>query len=385
MTMTIERFAPLSLTSWAVRGLSAALSVSLSVSLAVSAVACAGGDDKAPGSASGGATVTGEDLVNTDDLVIEDTGAGATKVGEAAIWLTAGRAQTRQANDYVRAGLAQIKAFAANNEPTVSGTNRAGYPYSIWKGDKDDVSYTLMVARTSENRLRYFLGGRKGAERKTILTGVFLKRGAKEGAGRLHLDLTAMNALTGAPEATGRLHVFFANDGAAKARRIRFREVRPLELGADGAINHGLDSLHQPGVGGVVRAYAIGDLGSKIPELSDLSGVQLAAVRLRWSPTGGRADGALFDFSAQAGDKRLGDFHECWDPGGLRSAYQSFTGKEDEEATTDLVKCGSLAQEDGPATAPAAGVDDADVTGALGDATSIDEADADTALDPDDL
>lgn len=361
-----------------------ASAIALSLSLAAAAPGCSSEEDPAPVGSTGGA-INGEDIVNTDDLLIEDGGAGATKVGDPAVWLEAARGDVKRANGYARAALGRLAELAASTSPSKQGTTKSGDSYAIWTGEKDGVAYSLVVTKTGENRVRYSLFGRKGTDRQGILTGVFLKAGPKRGAGRLHIDLGALNALTGAPEATGRLHLFFANKGEAKARRIRYREVKPKDLGAEGAINYGLDSLHKPGVGGVLRTYAIGDLGSRFADLADLKGVQLAALRVRWTPAGGRADAGLFDFSAGAGATRLGDIHECWDGGGIRKAYKSYVGKENEGDTAEITACGGLAQEDGPASAPVDGVDDAEVAAELGEALSVTDADAATPTDPDAL
>lgn len=359
-----------------------ASAVALTLSFAAAAPGCSNDDDPAS-NGTGTSAVTGEDIVNTDDLLIEDGGAGATKVGDPAVWLEAGRGEIKRANGYVRAGLTNLADFAQSTTPTKTGTTKAGDAFALWTAEKGGVTYTLVVTKTGETRVRYSLVGRKGADRQGILTGVFLKSGPKKGAGRLHIDLGALNGLTGAPEATGRLHVFFANKGEAKARRIRFRDVKPRDIGAEGAINYGLDTLHEPGVGGVLRTYAVGDLGARFADLADLDGTQLAALRIRWTPTGGRADAALFDFSAGAGSTRLGDIHECWDGGGIRKAYKSYTGKENEGDTVDAAPCGGLPQEDGAAAAPVDGVDDPDTTAELGDALSITDTDASAAVDPD--
>lgn len=353
--------------------------LALAIACALPVVACSGGDeDKAPTPPASGTTVSGEDIVNVDDLLVEDSGAGATKLGDPAVWLGAARQEIKQANAYARAALGPVAALAST-EPTRRGTLPSGEPYALWRADREGVTYSLMVARVGENRLRYLLLGAKGTDRKPLLTGLFLKRGEKRGAGRLHLDLGNLNALTGAPAATGRLHLMFANSGEGRARRFRYREVKPAQLGQEDAINYGVDALHRPGKGGLLRAYAIGDLGSRIADLADLDGVQIAAFRARWTPQGGRASAAVFDLEAGA-STRLGEAHECWDGGGLRAAYQSFTGNENEGDVTVDASCGGFAREDAPAEVPADGIEDAEVNDQLTEALTVSEADASIEL-----
>jgi hypothetical protein len=344
-------------------------------------VGCSSEEEAPGGAGSQAAAVSGEDILNVDDLLVEDTGAGATKVGDIASWLEATRQEAKQANAFARSVLERLKEMAQSNEPARSGQLPSGEPYGLWRAERDGVSYGLMVVKTGENRLRYTLTARKGTERKVLLTGVFLKRGAKRGAGRLHLDLTGMNALTGAPDATGRLHVWFANNNEARARRFRYREVRPKNLGTEQAINHGFDGIHKPGKGGAIRSYIVGDLGARIPDLAELSGVQLAAIRVRWTPEGGRLGAAVFDLKP-GNSSRLGEVHECWDGGGLRKAYKSFTGKEDEGDTVDKTLCGGFDLEAPPADAPAEGLTEPEVDAELTEAATISEDEASIAVDP---
>lgn len=355
--------------------------LAISLLCAAAAVGCSADDAQEPAGGAQGGVVSGEDIVNVDDILVEDTGAGATKVGDPAAWLEATRGEARQTNAFARSVLGRLAELAQSNEPTRSGKLPSGEPFSVWRGDKDGVTYTLMVAKTGENRLRYFLDGRKGADRKPLLTGIFIKRAAKRGSGRLHINLTNMNALAGAPDATGALHLWFANGEEARARRIRYREVRPKNLNTEQAINYGFDGIHKPGKGGAIRTYVIGDLGSRIPDLAGYSGVQLAALRARWTPEGGRLDAAVFDLKPGASTK-LGDLHECWDGGGLRKAYKSFTGKEDEGSTVEKTACGGFDQDSPPADVPTDGISEPEVDAALTEATTIAEDEASVALDP---
>lgn len=355
--------------------------LALALVCALPAVACGGDDDSAaPAAGSTASTVSGEDIINIEDLLVEDTGAGATKKGDPAIWLETARQESKRANGYVRGVLGRLTEMASATAPTRQGKLPSGDPFAVWQVEKDGVTFVLVVAKTGENRVRYYYEGRQGTDRKPLMTGVFIKRAAKRGAGRLHLDLTNMNALTGAPDATGRLHLWFANAGDARARRVRYREVKPKNVGVEGAANHGLDLIHKPGKGGLIRAYSIGDLGSRIPDLADLDGVQLAAFRVRWTPEGGRAGGAIFDVTKD-GLVKLGDTHECWTGGGLRAAYKSFTGKENEGDTVEKTACGGFDEEAPPATVTADGVADAEADTELAEALTISEDDAAVTLD----
>jgi len=352
----------------------------LALAAACAVAACSGGDDdKTPAAAAGG-SVSGEDIVNVDDLLVEDTGAGATKVGDPAVWLETARQEGKQAYGFARAVLGKMSEFAQATAPTRQGTLPTGAPFAVWKADKDGVTYVMTVARPADNRVRYYLEGRKGADRKPLLTGVFIKRASKRGVGRLHMNLGNMNELTGAPAATGNLHLWFSNAGDARARRFRYREVHPKNLGQDAAINYGLDAIHWPGKGGLLRSYAVGDLGSRIPDLADLKGVQLAALRARWTPEGGRAGVAVFNVTKD-GLTKLGDAHECWEGGGLRKAYKSFTNKETDGDTVQAVNCGGVEEQPPPAEAPADGIADAEADAELGDALGITEDDAGATLD----
>lgn len=348
---------------------------------ALAVAACGASSDDDAAEDAGGAAPSAEDIVNVDDLLVEDTGSGATKVGDPAVWLDLVRQETKRGNAWVKVALGRIGELASTT-PVRTGKTPSGEPFSIWRADKDGVTYTLMVARTAENRLRYFLQGSKGGERKPLLTGVFIKRASKRGVGRLHVDLTNLNALAGVPDATGKVHFWFSNGGEARARRLRYREVKPKDLGVEGAINFGVDAIHRPGKGGVLKSYAIGDLGKRIPDLSNLMGVQLAAFRARWTPEGGRLSAAVFDVQKMGGLTKLGDVHECWDGGGIRKAYKSWTGKEDEGDTVDKVACGNLEQDTPPAEAPAEGAPEAEVDAELVEATSISETESSVELDP---
>jgi hypothetical protein len=376
--MTKYRSAVLRSVTLAFRSLGLVAACSLA---SVASAACAASDgDKAPDATPAAAVLSGEDIVNIDDILIEDTGAGATKLGDPAAWLEAARLEIKQANGYARAALGRVADFAKENAPTRQGKLPSGDPFALWQGEKDGTTYRLLVARTGETRVRYYMEGVKGAQRKPLLTGVFLKHAPKRGAGRIHINLTNLNELTGAPDATGNLQVWFANSGDARARRFRYREVRPKNLGADGAINYGLDAVHKPGKGGVMRTYAIGDLGTRVPDLAGLGGVQLAALRARWTPDGGRADVGVFDLKP-GGTTKLGDAHECWEGGGLRKAYRSFTKIEDDGDTAKKVDCGGFDEEAPPADAAPEGITDPEADSELVEALTISEDDASATID----
>ena len=324
-------------------------------------------------------TVSQDDVFDTDDLVtVESAGAGAAKLGDPATLLEVARKSADKSRSHV-AGVADlIKEIAANKKPAATGKTLTGQlPYGKWTGTKAGVDLTLWVIRTAENRLRYVLTGKKGAEAaKFLLTGVFIKKGPRSGGGRLHVSLTNLSALFGAPNKTGSMHVWFANHKAdAKGRRVAYVNVKDIGNPQDVAANYAADAIYKPKVGGRLRQIFVDDLDPKQP------GLELFAMRVLWKTgVGGRADAIYANVTAQKTEKKA-EAHECWGSDGKRTAYSSTPVDPNNAAEGDTKKCFELGQDGVPETvATTSGKDpDPELDALLADAgaSGIDEAEAD--------
>lgn len=324
------------------------------------------------------APISQADLVDPDDLLlVEDDASGAIKKGDAAWVLIEARKRAKGDVELIKSALHSLKIAATSAEPTKKlKLNKASY--AMWQGEKDGHVFRLHVFRIDGKRLRYTMtaqAGGKGAF-KPLFTGIFVKKGDRKGGGRLHIDLDNCAAVGGAA-ATGKIHVWFANHQDAKiGRRIVYRNVKLKD--ADGpAWNYGADYIHKFGVGGRYRTVLIGDIDPKLP------GIELLALRLRWSlGLGGRADG-VYAHVAPPPVKKLATLHECWDAKGLRSAYKDdYAGNDAENPDEgDVSKCSDFAMETPPDTVADVSGSDADpeldalLTEA--EAAGIAEADAD--------
>jgi hypothetical protein len=342
--------------------------------------ACAADDGADPAAGADGA-ITSDDIVDVDDLlVVEDDGAGAIKVGEAAWLLGEARKRAREDVQAIKAALGALKVAAQSKQPSKSARlgNRT---WAMWEFSKDGHNYRLHVSRLAERRLRYTLTGQAGGKGafKTVLTGVFRQGAAKRrGGGRLHIWLDNLAAV-GGPAAQGQIHLWFANHKeTARGRRVVYRNVK--WQGSDGpAWNYGADYIHKFGVGGRYRTVLVGDIDSKRP------GVEALALRVLWGlGKGGRVD-AIYGHLTPPPAKKVATMHECWDAAGLRTAYKDDVAGNDADQpdagdVESATLCGGFAKDvppDGAADAGAADPDpELDALLAEAEADDIGEAEA---------
>jgi hypothetical protein len=272
--------------------------------------------------------------VDVDELTLEDgdSAAAAAQVGDPATLLALSKMEARRTSADARAVLNLVKQVSLNVEPTRTGTTEGGLSYSLWKKVVDGKNTSLLVIKVAEERYRYILAGREGTSGPftKLLTGVFVKRGEKKGAGRFHLSLTNVNGLYGRPDRVGNVHFFFANfRDDIKARRVVNRGVRPASDSNAPPRNYSMDVVLKPGVAGRLRTAVVGDIS---PE----QGREAMGLRVLWRHSnpdagvlgGGRADGVLAHVSPPPRSV-MGHFHECWDHMGLRTAYaDTFPGND---------------------------------------------------------
>jgi len=329
-------------------------------------------------SAAAGQEVGQDDVFNTDDLVLADAGgAGAGKIGEAAVLLGVAKKSVDQSRSHVRTVVDVIKEIAEGKKPTATGVTVVGkFKYGKWTGTKAGVNLTLWVIRTAENRLRYVVVGTKGADTKVLLTGVFIKKAPRVGGGRLHVSLANVSALFGAPNKAGSMHVWFANHRAdVRGRRIAYLGVKDLTKADDVPANFALDAIYKPGVGGRLRQISLDDHDPAE------KGLEIFALRVLWKhAVGGRADAVYANLAAGKVTK-LADVHECWGPSGLRTAFKASKPDPNNANEGDTSKCFDIAEETPPdAAASADGKDpDPELDALLTEAgaAGIDQADAD--------
>ncbi len=325
-------------------------------------------------------TVSQDDVVNTDDLVVaESSGAGAAKLGDPATLLSVAQKSVDSSRAHIKAVVDLIKEIAADKKPALTGQTVVGkQPFGKWTGSKAGVDLTLWVIRTAENRLRYVLTGKKGADTKILLTGVFIKKAPRLGGGRLHVSLTNVSALFGAPTKTGSMHLWFANHKAdIKGRRLAYLNVRDANDPNDVPRNFAIDAIHKAGAGGRLRTIAVDDFDPKRP------GRELFAMRMIWkNGAGGRAD-AIYAGVKPTGADKIIEAHECWGGDGKRTAFSSSPVDPNNAKEGDTSKCFEFGEDKVPDTAASADGKDPDpeLDALLLDAgaAGIDQADADKA------
>lgn len=330
--------------------------------------------------------VTSDDVVDVDDLTIEDADAsGAAKVGEPASLLKAGRDYSKKATNDVKAVLAHVKAVVAGKTPTRTGKTADGKAFGVWEKADGGVTYKLVVVRLAEGRVRYFLAGKKGADAYlSLMTGIFVKKAARSGGGRMHLSLTNAAKLNPNLKWNGSIHVWFAtHKGDFRGRRVAYKGVKPTDNDKAPPANYVMDFIHEKGKGGRIRVLGVGE---KVVE--NRPGVEAIALRIRWkNSVGGRADAVLMHVEPKPVAK-IGELHECWDKGGMRKAYKDDIAANDgEDANEGKTETCDGFDEEKVAQAAAAedgGDKDAELDALLKDAGAADipEADADAATDP---
>jgi hypothetical protein len=359
-----------------IRSFIASAAIACSLALA----GCSGGDT----GAGADDEVTNEDVVDLGDLITADPdkAAAAAMVGDPATLL----AEAKREAEVARGDVSAVFKFiheVASGAPTKTGkTVKGGLPFAKWERDVEGASVRLSVVRTAPNRLRYLLQGKASDNSYlNLLTGIFIKKGPATGGGRFHVSLDNVSALYGAPNATGSVHFWFANHMADKrGRRILYKDVVRKDDPMSTPANFGADLVRVVGKGGRFRSVGVTDV---IPELP---GPELFAMRVLWKAAeGGRADAVLASLADPQSPVVLGHAHECWDAGGLRTAYADTDPMNDmdnpDEGDTSM--CFALAQEDVPdSAATTSGTDnDPDLDVLLDDsgASDISEQEADVA------
>ncbi|RMG12513.1 MAG: hypothetical protein D6729_16415 [Deltaproteobacteria bacterium] len=266
--------------------------------------------------------VTGDDVVNIDDLVDADSDAtGAIQVGDPALFLGAARSQVDTTNAHLKSALEVVRAVVGGREPDGKGIGKRGFAYAYWDHDVDGKQVRFLVVRINKRRVRYLLAAREsGGAWKGLLTGIFIKRAPHVGGGRLHISLTNASDLFGSPNADGSIHLVFANHrDDVRGRRILYLNVKDRSKPDQPAVNYGQDILRFPGVGGRFRGVLVTDI---LPgDTGPAAGIEAMAMRVFWKHgAGGRADVAIAHVAPRP-VKFLGAAHECWDAQGLRTAY----------------------------------------------------------------
>jgi hypothetical protein len=349
----------------------------LMFTLALFPLAVAGCSSDEPADAGG--DVAKEDIVRVSDLLVQSAdGAGAIKIGDPAELLGLAKSQSNVLTARTRAALQYVEAIAQGRDPGRRGKTPAGLPFGVWTGVREGVEAKLIAVKLTDSRVRYLLLAHKAGDPgafKPLLTGVFVRKAAERGGGRLHVNLTNTSDLLGG-DADGVLQVTFANlRDDRKVRRLAYRNLT-LRGGDATPRNFSADYVYQPGVGGRFRIVGVGELVAK------LDGPERFAMRVKWTPAGGRADALVTGGSPPA------TFHasECWGPGGLRTAYASEAVDPGEEIGGDVGVCAGYPLDEVPASSAAADAQEPepDAAADLADteASSITEAEADEALDP---
>lgn len=352
------------------------------------ATACGGSDSNGNGPGNPNADVPSS--INTDDvvavtdlLVKAESAVGAYSVGEAARYLAAAQKESSQHVAHLKAVLDRIEGAVAKGNPDKSGKTKSGEEYALWTLERDGFTSTLFVVRTGPDRVRYLVTGKKGDVSKPLLTGVFIKKGKRAGGGRVHVNLTNVYEITGAGTHTGAMHVMFANHkSGVVARRVIYRGIRPVGDMAAPPLGYGADYLHKKGEGGRFRTLLLGDV------IDELEGREAIGMRVRWkNGEGGRADLVI----ANAREKTRLHASECWDAGGLRTAFKDeIMGNESVDPDVDdpsaPAKCGGFMPDmppDAQANDDAQDIDE-EVAQALAEtgADAISEADASLDLSP---
>jgi len=349
-----------------------------------SAAGCSSSPEETEAPEEGPAEVSVDDVPDLDDVLADDEDASAAmQVGDPAIVLGRAREITRRTASWTRAVLAHVRDAVGARAPDRHGKTPSGHSYGTWEHAREDGTVLrATVVRLGENRFRVMLGAERDGARRGILTGVFLKAAARKGAGRFHVNLTNASEVLGAPAGvTGVAHILFANGrDDVKARRIRLLDTRWSENSEndEDPANYALDFLRRPGVGGVARVAATGDL------VEALEGSEFFGARIAWREgVGGRGDAVLVHLKPEP-RSLIGRQRECWGPEGLREAFQDDIAENDEkdgENEGDPSKCHDLVASDPPEDTGAwAATDsgDAEVDAALDEAgaTAIEESEA---------
>jgi len=317
---------------------------SLVLSSAMVLAACGGTDDPDPNASV--EEITQDDVVDLGDLITQDPdmAAAAEMIGDPAILLAEGKRQGERARMDVAAVLGMLKE-AAGGEPTRKGVTPDGKAFARWEKTIQGQNIVASLVRVEPGRFRYLVQVGTGADRKPLLTGIFVKKGPKTGGGRFHVNLTNVSDTFNAPGADGSVHFWFANHkGDKRGRRIAYVNVVRRDDPDMRKVNFGADLVRLVGVGGRFRSVGVGDF------IADLPGPEAVGLRIVWKRgEGGRAAVAVGSVGPMP--KLLGTAHECWDKDGLRTAYMDDNPNNDADQPNegDVTMCAGFAQEPPPA------------------------------------
>lgn len=324
--------------------------------------------------------ITQDDVVDLGDLITQDPDAtaAAEMIGDPAILLKEARRQGEGARMDVAAILDFIKQLSAD-APARKGARADGKAFALWKKQIAGKDCSLLLVRVEPGRFRYLAAlENMDGTRTPLLTGIFVKKGPRTGGGRFHVNLTNASDAFNAPGADGAVHFWFANHkGDLRGRRIAYRNVVRRDDVDKRKLNFGADLVRLVGVGGRFRSVGIGDFVTTVP------GPEAVGLRVLWKAgDGGRGSAAVVSLATKM---PLGVAHECWDKGGLRSAYEDDNPGNDATNPNegDLTMCAGFAKEPPPDNGAVneSGLDNDPELDALlqeSGAMDISEADADT-------
>jgi hypothetical protein len=290
--------------------------------------------------------ITQDDLADIGDLITQDpdAAAAAEMIGDPATMLAEGKRQAEKARGDVAAAINFLKD-ATSGEPVMRGATADGRGYARWQKDIAGKTIGVTVIRAGVGRFHYKVNaiGADGT-RLPLLRGVFLKKGPRTGGGRFHVNLTNLSDTFNAPGADGSIHFWFANHrGDKRARRIIYADVVRRDDVDKRMVNYGADLVRVVGTGGRFRSIGVADIIPTIP------GPEAVGLRILWKAgEGGRAAAAVASIGATP--QLLGTAQECWDAGGLRTAYMDDNPNNDAENPNegDVTMCAGFAQEPPP-------------------------------------
>jgi hypothetical protein len=310
------------------------LTMPLAILAAVAALTACGGQPSAD-------AVTSDDVPDLTDLTQADAdgSAAAAQVGDPATLLAAAEKEGEQVRGDVGGVLKFIKE-ATSRAPDAHGENVQGQQFARW--DITDPStgnkVHIIAIRTAPDRVRLVIQGENGDGLSLpLLTGVFVKKAPHVGGGRFHLSFDNISSLF-SPAGTGHtgsLHFLFANARPdLHGRRVLYVNVDDI-ANPSGPKNFAADLVRLVGVGGRFRSIYAADFVPQVP------GDEALGMRVAWKDgLGGRADVVIASLAQQ---KVLAVAHECWDNGGLRTAYKQVPQSADDPDAGDVSNCSDLA------------------------------------------
>ena len=332
----------------------------------------------------GAGDVTKDDTPDLGDLIQPDgdAAAAAAQVGDPATLLAMAIDQA----EHVRGDVFGILKFlhdATDRDPDAHGKNVLDQPFGRWDVTADNGNAVHVIAiRTAEDRVRIIVQGENADGLSLpLLTGVFVKKGPRVGGGKFHLSFTNYSDLFAAPGqgADGSIHFLFANNRAdLRGRRVLYLNVDDRATPAADPKSFAADLVRLPGVGGRFRSIYAADMNAQF------DGLEAVGLRTAWlAGVGGRTDVVI---ATQAGGGQvLAVASECYDAGGLRTAYKDTIPDNDavDPDAGDVNNCHDIQSE--PAdqgTVQTGGQDDdTDLDAALTDGGADDVTDDEAADD----